>query len=76
MPFLLTILVSIWFGWYAKKLGFTSMWIALFNAIISIYLGIMLMPTVVAFIPSFSSVYAKVLCGFAISLAIFLVTIG
>ncbi len=71
--FLLILLLSIAFGWYAKKFGFTTMWIALFNAVISIYLGVMLIPTIVAYIPAFSSVYAKVMCGFGISLFLFVI---
>ena len=72
--FLLIFFLSIAFGWYARKFGFTSMWIALFNVSISIYLGIMLIPTIVAYIPTFSGVYAKVMCGFGISLFLFVVS--
>ena len=69
--FLLIFLISIGFGWYARKFGFATMWIALFNAVISIYLGIMLIPTIVAYIPAFASVYAKVMSGFGISIILF-----
>ena len=72
--YLLLFLLCIGFGWYTKKLGFTSMWIALFNAVISIYISIMLMPTIVGYAPSLSSVYAKVMCGFGLSLFLFVIT--
>ena len=73
MLFMLSFIASLVFGWYAKKYGFASMWISLFNLLISIYLGIMLTPTVVGFLPAFAEVYYKVICSLVITVIIFII---
>lgn len=71
--FMASFIASLIFGWFTKKYGFASMWISLFNLLISIYLGIMLTPTIVGFIPAFSEVYYKVICSFVVTVIVFVI---
>ncbi|MBN2065167.1 MAG: hypothetical protein JW745_10225 [Sedimentisphaerales bacterium] len=73
MLFMLTFIASLAFGWYSRKFGFTSMWVTLFNLLFSIYLAVMLTPTIVGYIPAFSEVYYKVVCSLLMSLFIFII---
>ncbi len=73
MLFMLTFIASLAFGWYSRKFGFTSMWVTLFNLLFSIYLAVMLTPTIIGYIPAFSEVYYKVVCCLLMSLFFFII---
>ncbi len=73
MLFMITFLASIAFGWYSKKYGFASMWISLFNLLFCLYLGVMITPTIVGFVPAFAEVYYRVICCFFIVLFSFVI---
>ena len=73
MLFMLTFLGSLGFGWYSKKFGFASMWITLFNLLFSLYIGIMITPTIVGFLPAFAEVYYKILCCFFVVFFVFVI---
>ena len=74
MLFWLAVLVGVIFAVFSIKGGFYSMWAILFNILISIFLGVMLCPTIIGLIPDIGdSRYHHAGCVAGITVVVFAV---
>ncbi|TFG47513.1 MAG: hypothetical protein E4H40_06330, partial [Candidatus Brocadiia bacterium] len=72
MLFLLTIIIGAIFAAIGRKKGFVNVWTMLFNLLITIYLSVMLSPTIIGYIPVLdTSCYYHALCILVVALFVF-----
>jgi len=71
MLFLLTIITGAVFAVIGRKKGFVTVWTLLFNLLITIYLSVMLSPTIVGYIPALNTSYYHALCILAVAMFVF-----
>jgi uncharacterized membrane protein required for colicin V production len=73
MAFLLTIIAGAVAAWFGRRKGFVTMWVMLFNVLISIYLSILLSPTLIGYISALnSSGYYRALTLLFVAILVFL----
>lgn len=74
MAIYLVIIIGVVVGFMGRRAGFVSMWTMLFNVLISIYISIMLSPTIIGLLPSLNtSDYYRAMCLLGIAIFVFAV---